>query len=242
MSKTALVTGATKGIGKAVSIRLLNEGWNLIATYASDNESANISYAEFCEIAQGQVYMFKADISDLESVGIIDGFLVEHNITIDAVIFNAGITDRADFHDIKPENWAKVFTANVHFPVFLLQKIYPILNAGGSVTFTGSLMAIQPHSVSLAYGVTKASVHALVKNMVKFFVDKQIRVNAVAPGFVDTEWQKNKPAEIRKNITNKLASGRFCSPEELTDVYMLLINNNYMNGEIVVCDGGYSYK
>lgn len=242
MSKTALVTGATKGIGKAVSIRLLNEGWNLIATYASDNESANISYAEFCEIAQGQVHLLKADISDLESVGIIDGFLVEHNITIDAVIFNAGITDRADFHDIKPENWAKVFTANVHFPVFLLQKIYPILNAGGSVTFTGSLMAIQPHSVSLAYGVTKASVHALVKNMVKFFVDKQIRVNAVAPGFVDTEWQKNKPAEIRKNITNKLASGRFCSPEELTDVYMLLINNNYMNGEIVVCDGGYSYK
>ncbi len=242
MSKTALVTGATKGIGKAVSIRLLNEGWNLIATYASDNESANISYAEFCEIAQGQVHLLKADISDLESVGIIDGFLVEHNITIDAVIFNAGITDRADFHDIKPENWAKVFTANVHFPVFLLQKIYPILNTGGSVTFTGSLMAIQPHSVSLAYGVTKASVHALVKNMVKFFVDKQIRVNAVAPGFVDTEWQKNKPAEIRKNITNKLASGRFCSPEELTDVYMLLINNNYMNGEIVVCDGGYSYK
>ncbi len=242
MSKTALVTGATKGIGKAVSIRLLNEGWNLIATYASDNESANISYAEFCEIAQGQVHLLKADISDLESVGIIDGFLSEHNITIDAVIFNAGITDRADFHDIKPENWAKVFTANVHFPVFLLQKIYPILNAGGSVTFTGSLMAIQPHSVSLAYGVTKASVHALVKNMVKFFVDKQIRVNAVAPGFVDTEWQKNKPAEIRKNITNKLASGRFCSPEELTDVYMLLINNNYMNGEIVVCDGGYSYK
>lgn len=242
MSKTALVTGATKGIGKAVSIRLLNEGWNLIATYASDNESANISYAEFCEIAPGQVHLLKADISDLESVGIIDGFLSEHNITIDAVVFNAGITDRADFHDIKPENWAKVFTANVHFPVFLLQKIYPILNTGGSVTFTGSLMAIQPHSVSLAYGVTKASVHALVKNMVKFFVDKQIRVNAVAPGFVDTEWQKNKPAEIRKNITNKLASGRFCSPEELTDVYMLLINNNYMNGEIVVCDGGYSYK
>ncbi len=242
MDKTVLVTGATKGIGKAVSIRLLNEGWKLIATYASDKESASSSYAEFCEIAPGRVHLLQADIADLQSISIIDNFLSEQNITIDAVVFNAGMTDRANFHDIDPENWQKVFTANVHFPVFLLQKIYPRLNTGGSVTFTGSLMAIQPHSVSLAYGVTKASVHALVKNMVKFFTEKKIRVNAVAPGFVDTEWQKNKPAEIRNNITNKLASGRFCLPEELTDVYILLINNNYMNGEIVVCDGGYSYK
>jgi Dehydrogenases with different specificities (related to short-chain alcohol dehydrogenases) len=103
-------------------------------------------------------------------------------------------------------------------------------------------MGIQPHSVSLAYGVTKASVHALVRNLVKFFTDKQIRVNAVAPGFVDTEWQKTKPAEIRENITRKVAAGRFCTPEELTDVYMMLIGNQYMNGEIVVCDGGYSYR
>jgi 3-oxoacyl-[acyl-carrier protein] reductase len=81
-----------------------------------------------------------------------------------------------------------------------------------------------------------------VKNLVKFFAVKSIRVNGVAPGFVDTEWQKNKPAEIRNSINSKLAAGRFCSPEELTDVFMLLINNGYMNGEIVVCDGGYSYK
>jgi len=178
----------------------------------------------------------------LSNIDHIDGYLGANDMTVDAVIFNAGITDRSDFHSIKPENWAKVFTANVDFPVFLLQKIYPRMNVKGCVTFTGSLMAIHPHSVSLAYGVTKASVHALVKNLVKFFTEKQIRINAVAPGFVDTEWQKNKPAEIRDNITNKLASGRFCTPEELTDVYMLLINNQYMNGEIVVCDGGYSYK
>jgi 3-oxoacyl-[acyl-carrier protein] reductase len=186
--------------------------------------------------------MLQADNSDLNSIEIIDGFLGEHNMTVDAMIFNGGMTDRSDFHSIKLENWTKVFTANVHFPVFLLQKIYPRMNEKGSVVFTGSLMAIQPHSVSLAYGVTKASIHALVKNLVKFFTEKQIRINAVAPGFVDTEWQKNKPAEIRNNITNKIALGRFCTPEELTDVYMLLINNQYMNGEIVVCDGGYSYK
>jgi 3-oxoacyl-[acyl-carrier protein] reductase len=242
MNRTALVTGATKGIGKAISTRLLQEGWTVVVTYAADTEAATAAYAEFCTMAPGRVYMLQADNSDLNSIDSIDVFLDENQLTLDAVIFNAGITDRSDFHTIKPENWARVFTANVHFPVFLLQKLYPRVKERGSVVFTGSLMAIHPHSVSLAYGVSKASVHALVKNLVKFFAEKQIRINAVAPGFVDTEWQKTKPADIRQNINNKLAAGRFCSPEELTDVYLLLLNNQYMNGEIVVCDGGYSYK
>ena len=103
-------------------------------------------------------------------------------------------------------------------------------------------MGIQPHSVSLAYGVTKSAVHALVKNMVKFLTPYELRVNAVAPGFVDTEWQKAKPAEIRKSIENKVSLGRFCDPEELAEVYKMLIENSYFNGEVVVVDGGYSYK
>jgi 3-oxoacyl-[acyl-carrier protein] reductase len=242
MNRLALVTGATKGIGKAISERLLKEGWRVILTYSSDTETAMATYSAFCKTAPGNVYLLQADVSDLSSVQIIDDFLSEHNMDPDAVIFNAGLTDRSDFHSIEPENWNKVFTANVDFPVFLLQKLYPRLNNNASVIFTGSLMAVHPHSVSLAYGVSKSAVHALVKNLVKFFTDKQIRVNGVAPGFVDTEWQKNKPADVRDNITRKLASGRFCSPEELTDVYMLLLNNNYMNGEIVVCDGGYSFR
>ena len=242
MSRTAIVTGATKGIGKAVCTRLLLEGWEVVVTYATDTETATVTYDEFCKLAPGKVHLVQADSSDLKHIDTISDYLEAHDLTVDAVILNAGMTDRSDFLSIKPENWQKVFTANVHFPVFLLQRIYPRMNEKGSVTFTGSLMAIHPHSVSLAYGVTKSAVHALVTNLVKFFTEKQIRVNGVAPGFVDTEWQKNKPADIRQNITNKLASGRFCTPEELTDVYMLLINNQYMNGEIVVCDGAYSYK
>ncbi len=242
MSQTALITGATKGIGKAVCERLLKEGMSVVMTYSSDDATACRVLDELESRFPGKIKLVKADISDLRSVDIITAFLSEHQITLNCVVFNAGMTDRSDFLQIEPENWLKVFNANVHFPVFLMQKLYPVFAEGGCVVFTGSLMAIHPHSVSLAYGVTKASVHALVKNLVKFFAEKRIRVNAVAPGFVDTEWQKTKPSEIRDNINRKLALGRFCTPEELTDVYWLLINNNYMNGEVVVCDGGYSYR
>ena len=98
------------------------------------------------------------------------------------------------------------------------------------------------HSVSLAYGVSKSAVHALVKNLVKFMQPYKIRVNAVAPGFVDTDRQKTKPAEIRKSIESKIALGRFCSPDEVAEVYKMIIKNNYFNGEVIPLSGGYSYK
>lgn len=78
--------------------------------------------------------------------------------------------------------------------------------------------------------------------MVKFLTPYKIRINCVAPGFVDTDWQKTKPEEIRKHIENKLAENRFCRPEEITDAYSFLVNNNYVNGEIIVIDGAYSYR
>ena len=184
----------------------------------------------------------RADISDRNTIGVIDSFLEENRLRLDGLVFNAGMTCRDPFKELSFEDWDRVFFANIHFPVFLLQKIVGRINKGGSIVFTGSLMGIQPHSVSLAYGVTKSAVHALVKNMVKFLVPYELRVNAVAPGFVDTEWQKTKPAEIRRNIENKVSLGRFCDPDELAEVYKMLIENSYFNGEVVVVDGGYSYK
>lgn len=178
----------------------------------------------------------------MKSIDLIAGYLEESDIRLDAVLMNAGLTCRDAFETMKVTDWQRVFTANVHFPVFLLQRIIGRINKGGSVVFTGSLMAIEPHSVSLAYGVTKSAVHGLVKNLVKFLVPYGIRVNGVAPGFVDTEWQKTKPAEIRRNIERKVSLGRFCEPEEVAEIYKMLMENKYLNGEIVVVDGGYSYK
>lgn len=242
MEKCALITGGTKGIGKAVAFCLGKVGYDLVLTYASDPEKAEQTQDCLRQQFGINVSVLQADITKKESIDKIDAYLRENNLLLDAVVFNAGLTCRDSFEDLSLADWERVFFANVHFPVFLLQRIVQLINKGGSVVFTGSLMGIQPHSVSLAYGVTKSAVHALVKNMVKFLTPYELRVNAVAPGFVDTEWQKTKPAEIRRNIENKVALGRFCDPEELAEVYKMLIENSYFNGEVVVVDGGYSYK
>ena len=138
--------------------------------------------------------------------------------------------------------WDRVFFANIHFPIFLLQKIVGRINKGGSIVFTGSLMGIQPHSVSFGVWSDEKCRSCVGQKYGEVPVPYELRVNAVAPGFVDTEWQKTKPAEIRRNIENKVSLGRFCDPDELAEVYKMLVENSYFNGEVVVVDGGYSYK
>ena len=231
MEKRVLITGGTKGIGRAVAECLAKAGYSLILTYASDKEEALRVADGLLQQYKVEVLTLQADISDRKSIEKIESFLTGCSMRLDAVIFNAGLTCRDSFEDLDIVEWERVFFANVHFPVFLLQRIVGLINKGGSIVFTGSLMGIQPHSVSLVYGVTKSAVHALVKNMVKFLVPYELRVNAVAPGFVDTEWQKTKPAEIRRNIENKVSLGRFCDPEELAEVYRMLVENSYFRNE-----------
>lgn len=242
MSKFALITGGTKGIGKAVAFMLAKAGYGLILTYGNDNVAAESVQKELTDNFTNETFILQADITSEKSIDTIDAFLEEKNIRLFSLIFNAGITSRTPFEQIAPEEWERVFYANVHFPVFLLQKLLSKIETGGNVLFTGSLMGVYPHSVSLSYGVTKSAVHALVQNLVKFIAPYKIRVNAIAPGFVDTEWQKTKPAEIRRNIENKIALERFCEPDELAEIYKLIVENSYLNGEIITVSGGYSYK
>ena len=215
MDKTVFITGGTKGIGKAVACVFAKNGYSPILTYSSDDKTAEECAEEIKSSYGVEVSVLRADSTEKQSIDVIDSYLRTSGKQLDTVVFNAAVTLRTSFEETTFEQWDRVFFANVHFPVFLLQKIVRHIVQGGNIIFTGSLMGIQPHGTSLSYGVTKS---------------------------VDTDWQKTKPAEIRRNIENKIAAERFCLPAEVADVYLMLARNRYFNGEIVKIDGGYSYK
>ena len=242
MEKCALITGGTKGIGKAVALCLGKAGYNLVLTYASDPGMAEQTREGLQQQFGINVSVLQADITKKESIDKIDAYLQEKSLLLDALIFNAGLTCRDSFEDLSLTDWERVFFANVHFPVFLLQRIVGRINKGGSVVFTGSLMGIQPHSVSLAYGVTKSAVHALVKNMVKFLVPYELRVNAVAPGIIKTErFEELYEANGDKidNRISRIALGRLGTPQDVANAVSFLASDraSYISGHILGVDG-----
>ena len=230
--KYAIVTGGTSGIGLGVAKMLLRKGYYVFSTYVGPDFVESIENYEAHKIDQtrrSEIYQFLA-------------YVKTKCPSIDCIICNAGMTLRTSLQDIVEEDWERVMQMNVNSNVYLIRDLFDCIPHGSRIVFTGSLMGILPHSVSLSYGVTKAAVLALAKNLVKFFEGTNTTVNAIAPGFVETEWQKNKPQEIRNNIYNKTAIKRFADPREIADAVRFCINNAFVNGSIIEVSGGYCYK
>jgi NAD(P)-dependent dehydrogenase (short-subunit alcohol dehydrogenase family) len=136
-----------------------------------------------------------------------------------------------------------VLDTNLNVPFFTVQRFSEHINSSGRIIFIGALMGQFPHAMSISYGVSKAAVHFLTSSLVKVFSDEMgITVNCVAPGFVDTPWQTNKAPDHRKRIEDKIALHRFAKPEEVAQLCLSVIENDYINGSVINIDGGYSYK
>lgn len=238
--KNAIVTGATRGIGLATAEMLLQEGYHVTVTYAYDEESVQPCRERLSEISSAFEILRVDQASKQEMHEFAKEMCKKEHI--DCIVCNAGMTLRKDLKDIVEDDWERVMQMNVNSNVFLIRDLYDFIPHGSRIVFTGSLMGILPHSVSLSYGVTKAAVLALAKNLVKFFEDTGTTVNAIAPGFVETEWQKNKPMEIRQSIYDKTAIKRFADPREIADAIRFCINNAFVNGSVIEVSGGYCYK
>ena len=156
---------------------------------------------------------------------------------VDILILNAGITDRSKFGEITRTEWDRVVKFNLTDPFFLVQNTE--INPDGRIIFISSVLAEMPHSSSISYPVTKAAINAMVKNLVKHFAADRTTVNAVVPGFIDTDWHKSKSIETLGNIKNRIALNRFGTVVEVSSLVLQIIENGYINGQVLTVDGGY---
>lgn len=239
--KTAVVTGGSKGIGLAVAGSLLRRGYFVYVTYASDEEAARKAEAAFAAISP-HFTLLQVDQCDKEAFGNFIGRVCREAESIDCIVCNAGATVRKAAHEITDDEWERVMTVGLNAHFYLIRDLWSKIPRDARIIFIGSMMGVQPHATSLAYGVMKSAVHALARNLVKEFDGTGTTVNVIAPGFVDTEWQKNKPAQIRENICNKTAAHRFATPEEVADAVLFCVDNAFVNGAVIEVSGGYCYK
>lgn len=239
--KNAIVTGGTKGIGLQIIIHLLKKDYNVITNYSSDDEHANQVRAQLSNYGD-RIRIVKANQANKDEFKIFVEYISRHFETIDCIICNAGSTIRKSAFDISDNEWESVFDVSVNSHYYLIRDLNKKINENSRIIFIGSMMGIYPHATSLPYGVCKAAVHALAKNLVKVFESKNTTVNAIAPGFVETEWQKNKPQFIRDNINKKTACGRFASPSEIVSAVEFCIENSFVNGSVIEINGGYCFK
>ena len=240
--KYAVVTGATKGIGCAISKSLLKKGYFVIGNYDSDDAAARkmlVSVGRYSD----KLTLIKKDLSSYEAACDLALLIKDISPSIDILICNCGVTDPTEFPMITPDGWNRVMNVNLNAPFFLIQQLATTLSKGnGRILMIGSIMGEYPHARSISYGVSKAAVHMLVQYLIKYFSPHGITVNGIMPGFVDTAWKLSKTPEHRKRIEDKIALHRFAKPEEIADFCMAVINNSYVNGSVLNIDGGYDFK
>ena len=246
--KTALVTGASRGIGRATASALADAGARVLVHYGRSAQEAQ-SLVESIHSKGGRADAIKADLGTSEGATLLaKGVRSIVGERLDVLVSNAGISKAATIKDHTVEDFDNLFATNVRSPFFLVQQLLPILGEGSNIIVISSLGA---HAVVgkpgmenpsiLAYASTKGALETLVKNWAAILGPRGIRVNAVAPGVIDTDMSNFTKSEAGREMTLGMqALKRIGKPEDVADVvaFLALDAARWITGASIPVDGG----
>lgn len=242
MEKVVLVTGSNRGIGKSTIIEFAKKGYNVVINYNTHEEEAN-SLKEYVEKAYDiRALTIRCDVSnELEVKNMINTILREFN-TIDVLVNNAGIAIDTRFSDKTVENFRKILDVNL-IGTFLVSKYageVMLKNKSGKIINISSTNGINTnYPYSLDYDASKAGVISLTRNLAEQYAP-YINVNTVAPGWINTDMNKELDKDFITEESKKILLGRFADPEEIAKVIYFLATDDakYINNQVIIVDGG----
>ena len=246
--KTALVTGASRGIGRATAVALAEAGARVLVHYGRSSREAESLVAEI-QKKGGRAEAISADLATPDGA-----FLLSKQVRsiagdrLDALVLNAGISKAACISDYTVGDFDNLFATNVRGPYFLVQQLLPILGEGSSITVISSVGAravvgkpgLENPSL-LAYSSTKGALETLVKNWAAILGPSGIRVNAIAPGVIDTDMSNFTKTEAgRESALGMQALKRLGRPEDVADVVAFMVSDaaRWITGASIPVDGG----
>jgi 3-oxoacyl-[acyl-carrier protein] reductase len=243
----ALVTGAATGIGRAAAVALADAGYDVAINFSRSEDAARETAAQ-AQAKGAKTLLLRCDVSDDPAVRKMLKAVEQEFGRLDALVNNAGATSNvrpADFEAMTAEEWDRVFAVNVRGMFQVTRAAAPLLKtARGSVVNTASIVGLRPGPQPLPYAASKAAVVSLTK-LLALNLAPEVRVNAVAPGWMEGDWMKRMLADRYDDLMARRAKStplrRCATAEDVAEVMVSLITSNrFVNGEIIVIDGGYS--
>lgn len=239
--KVAIVTGGTRGIGRSIVIALAKEGADLVFTYIKSSNLADALVEEVNKIGRRAIPV-QMDVRDFESSKILIDKVKEEFGRIDILVNNAGITrdkslmmmNKEDWYDVIETDLTGVFnTTRACIITFLRQK-------SGNIVNISSVSGIHPLPGQVNYAAAKAGVIGFTKSLAKEIAPYNIRVNVVAPGFIETDMTVMLDEKYRAKLLDIIPVGRFGTPEEVAKIVIFLVSDRsqYITGQVIQIDGG----
>jgi 3-oxoacyl-[acyl-carrier protein] reductase len=239
--KTALVTGASRGMGRASALALAAAGAQVLVHYGRGANEADGVVAEIRK-SGGRADTVAADLSAADGPHKLAKLTREIvGERLDILFANAGITKSASIEETTVEDFDRLFAVNVRAPFFLVQQLLPIMHKGSSIVLVSSLAAHAVVGKIPAYAATKGAVDTLVKHFASLLGDREIRVNAVAPGVVATEMSSFVKTDQGRDYALSLqALKRLAQPDDIGGVVAFLASDEarWINGATINVDGG----
>jgi acetoacetyl-CoA reductase/3-oxoacyl-[acyl-carrier protein] reductase len=242
-SRIALITGGTRGIGRAVTERLARSGVGVAAAFAADVGAAEV-VRDDCEKSGATVTLHRADVGDADSCRrLVDEVLDQHG-QLDYLINNAGTVTEQRYGDITTEDWQRHLAVNLSASFFLTQAVLDHMAAQrfGRIVNIGSVSAVMGSPVQIAYAAAKSGLIGLTRSTARAVARKGITVNCVIPGSFDTDLSQGLAYTAQDVVTSMIPVGRWGRPEELAHAVNFLLDDlaSYITGAVLTVDGGMS--
>jgi NAD(P)-dependent dehydrogenase (short-subunit alcohol dehydrogenase family) len=236
--KIAIISGGTTGIGLAIAQRFVAEGAHVFIFGRRESQ-----LAEATRLIGRNVTAIQADAANLDDLDRVAAAVKAEKGVVDIIVSNAGYTEQASIDTITPEHFDKAFNLMARGPVFLVQKLLPLMTGNGSIILVSSAMHLMGIPGHTAYAATKAALRSFVRTWAAEFKDRGIRANMLSPGVTDTPLLDAQSASREELVTmykSMLPIGRLAQPEEIASAALFLASDqsSYVTGADLMADGG----
>ena len=242
MNKYALITGASRGIGRAIALEFAKNGKNVIILSSKSPKELETVKSEILTY-DVDCKSFITDVSDYQNICSLKSSLYDLSIETDCIINNAGVSYFGLIQDMTPEEWNKTIHTNLSSVFYMTKQFIPdmIHSKNGCIINISSVWGNVGASCEAAYSASKGGINALTKSLAKELAPSGIRVNAIACGAIDTDMNNRLSDMEKRELENEIPVGRMGTPDEVAAfAYALYKTGNYITGQIITLDGGWT--